>query len=183
LLNRTDGTPDYEDEDEDTFNCEYCGERTNNDDGYWVTRLEDEHVCDSCCNNEYTYVYGRRGNQYYVGNDYAVYCNDDYYDEDYLEDNGIVQLENREYEHTDNAVEVNGDWYHIEDERICLAEDTEEYALREDCWQCAESCNWYTDDCGEWTEYEGERYHDDYIPAHIAAATVDKETETTTEGE
>jgi hypothetical protein len=184
LLNRTDGTPDYEDdEDEDTFNCEYCGERTNNDDGYWVTRQEDEHVCQSCCDNEYTYVYGRRGNQYYVGNDYAVYCNNDYYDEDYLEDNGIVQLKNREYEHTDNAVEINGDWYHIDDERICLAEDTEEYALREDCWQCAESCNWYTDDCDEWTEYAGERYHDDCIPARVQAAlaadaAADKEEET-----
>lgn len=183
LLDNTDGTPDYED-DENTFECECCGDRTSDDDGYWVSRQEDEHVCQSCCDNNYTYVYGRRGNQYYINSDYAVYCNDEYYDEDYLDDNSIVRLTNGEYEHTDNAVEINGDWYDADDERICMAEDTEEYALTEDCWQCAESCNWYTDDCTDYTEYEGERYHDDYIPAHIADATADKdETETTTEGE
>ena len=42
------------------------------------------------------------------------------------------------------------------------------------CWQCAESGNWYTDDCEDYTEYEGERYHDDYIPKHIADATADE---------
>lgn len=193
LLNRTDGSPEYED-DEDTFECECCGDRTDNDDGYWVTRDEDEHVCQSCCDNNYTYVYGRRGNQYYVNSDYAVYCNDEYYDEDYLADNDIVQLENREYEHTDNAVEINGDWYHIDDENICHTEDTEEYALCEDCWQCTESLNWYTDDCDEWTEHEGERYHNDHIPAWVQAEldAADEAyvpcvwvsaTETTTEGE
>jgi hypothetical protein len=185
VLNHTDGTPEYED-DEDTFSCEQCGDRTDNDDGYWVNRQEDEQICQSCLDNNYTCVYGRRGNQYYISSDYAVYVDGEYYDEDYLEDNSIVRLTNDEYEHTDNAVEINGDWYHIDDEDICMAEDTEEYALRDDCWQCAESCNWYTEDCTDYTEYEGERYHDDYIPAHIAAATADKaaeETETTTEGE
>jgi hypothetical protein len=140
-------------------------------------------------------VYGRRGAQYYVNNDYVVYGNDEDYDEDYLDDNSIVQLDNREYEHTDNAVEINGDWYHVDDERTCLAEDTGEYALCEDCWQCAESCNMYTDDCTDWTEHEGERYHNDYIPANVQAA-IDAEKEayvpsvwvsatepTTTEGE
>lgn len=183
LLDNTDGTPDYEN-DEDTFECEDCGDRTDHDDGYWVNRLEDSHVCQSCLENNYTYVYGRRGNQYYVNSDYAVYCNDEYYDEDYLMDNGIVQLENCEYEHTNNAVEINGGWYHIDDERVVMAEDTEEYALREDCWQCAESCNWYTDDCDEWTEYNGERYHNDHIPAWVQAELdAADETETTTEGE
>ena len=47
--------------------------------------------------------------------------------------------------------------------------------MTEDCWQCAESCNWYTDDCEDYTEYEGQRYHDDYIPAHIADATAEEE--------
>jgi len=174
-LNQTSGEPNYQGDDEDYFSCEHCGDRTENDDGYWVTRGEDEHVCSSCLENNYTRVYGRRGYEYYVNSDYAVYCNDEYYDEDYLGDNQIVGLENGEYEHLDNAVEVNGAWYHVDDERTCLAEDTDEYAMREDCWQCAESCNWYTDDCTDYTEYEGERYHDDYIPAHIADATADKE--------
>ena len=182
-LERTDGTPYYESE-EDTFECECCGDRTDNDDGYWVNRSEDEQVCRSCCDNNYTYVYGRRGNQYYVNSDYSVYVDGEYYDEDYLDDNSIVQLDNREYSHTDDAVEIDGNWFVLDDDRICRTEDTDEYAMCEDCWQCAESCNWYTDDCTDYTEYEGERYHDDHIPAHIADATADKdETETTTEGE
>jgi hypothetical protein len=112
-----------------------------------------------------------------------VYCNDEYYDEDYLDDNEIVCLENGDYESLDNAVEVSGEWYHVDDERITRAEDTDEYALTADCWQCAESGNMYTDDCEDYTEYEGERYHDDYIPAHIADATATKDEPTTTKGE
>jgi hypothetical protein len=182
LCNRTDGLANNEEDDENYFTCDDCGDRTSEDDGYWVTRSEDTHVCSSCHEN-YTYVYGRRGNQYYVCSDYVVYCNDEYYDEDYLDDNEIVLLENGDYESLDNAVEVSGEWYHIDDERICRTEDTDEYALREDCWQCAESGNMYTDDCTDWTEHEGERYHDDYIPAHIADATATKDEPTTTEGE
>ena len=180
-LNQTSGEPNYQGDDDDYFSCEDCGDRTEHDDGYWVTRGEDEHVCHSCLENNYTRVYGRRGNQYYVNSDYAIHVDGEYYDEDYLEDNQIVCLENCEYEHTDNAVEINGDWYHVDDEDVVLASDTDEYAMREDCWQCAESCNWYTDDCEDYTEYEGARYHDDYIPTHIADATADKEEETDVE--
>ena len=183
-LERTDGSPQNH-SDEDTFECECCGDRTDDDDGYWVNRLEDEHVCQSCCDNNYTYVYGRNRNQYYINSDYAVYCNDEYYDEDYLEDNGIVRLENCEYEHIDNAVQIGDFWYHCDDERICYAEDTGEYALCEDCWQCAESCEWYTDDCDDYVEFNDERYHIDHVPTWVQAAIDDanEETETTTEGE
>jgi hypothetical protein len=45
--------------------------------------------------------------------------------------------------------------------------------MQDDGWQCAQSCNWYTDDCTNFTEYKGERYHDDYIPQEIADATAD----------
>jgi hypothetical protein len=103
-----------------------------------------------------------------------VESNSEHYDEDYLNDNNIVQLENGEYEQMEEAVEVDGEWYSIDDERICRFEDTDEYGLTEDGWQCAQSCNWYTDDCTDFTEYKGERYHDDYIPQEIADATVDK---------
>jgi hypothetical protein len=177
-LNQTNGEPSYQGDDEETFECEDCGDRTDNDDGYWVNRDEDEHVCHSCLQDNYTMVYGRRGNEYYINSDYVVNVDGEYYDEDYLEDNPIVQLDNREYAHTDNAVEIDGNWFRIDDERICRTEDTDEYALCEDCWKCAESGNWYTDDCEDYTEYEGERYHDDYIPAHIADATANKEEET-----
>jgi hypothetical protein len=101
----------------------------------------------------------------------------EYYDQDYLDDNEIVELENGEYAPMDEAVEINGDWYLMEDERICRFEDTDEYGLTEDGWQCAQSCNWYSDDCDKFTEYKGERYHDDYIPQEIADATTDSTTD------
>ena len=176
ICENTGGYATSNEEDENSFECACCGDNTNDDDGYWVERSEDVRVCESCFNHEYTYVYGRRGNQYHVHNDNAVYVDSqsEHYDEDYLNDNEIVSLENGEYEHMEEAIEINGDWYSIDDERICRFEDTDEYGLTEDGWQCAQSCNWYTDDCTSFTEYKGERYHDDYIPQEIADATADK---------
>ena len=175
VCDQTGGYPTYDDEDE-SFECEDCGDRTSNDDGYWVGRQEDVQVCDSCRDNHYQYVYGRRGAQYYVHEDDAVYVesNSEHYHSDYLGDNNIVELTNGDYEQMEEAIEINGDWYHLEDERICMFMDTDEYGLTEDGWQCAESGNWYTEDCEDYTEYEGQRYHDDYIPKHIADATADK---------
>jgi hypothetical protein len=49
--------------------------------------------------------------------------------------------------------------------------------MQDDGWQCAQSSNWYSDDCDKFTEYEGERYHDDYIPQEIADATADATTD------
>jgi hypothetical protein len=167
--NQTSGVVQRDDDDA-YFECENCGDRTDNDDGYWVNRSEDTHVCESCRENNYTYVYGRRGNQYYVHNDGAVYCNDEYYDEDYLDDNEIVVLRNGEHEDANNAVHINDDWYHVDDDRIVRAEDTDEYALLDDCWVCAESGNVYTDDCEDYIEHEGERYHIDHVPATVQAA-------------
>jgi hypothetical protein len=177
ICENTGGYPTNDEEDENSFDCEDCGDRTSDDDGYWIGRGEDTRVCESCLNNDYTYVYGRRGNQYYVHNDNTVYVDSqsEYYDVDYLDDNEIVELENGEYAPMDEAVEINGDWYLMEDERICRFEDTDEYGLTEDGWQCAQSCNWYSDDCDKFTEYKGERYHDDYIPQEIADVTADKD--------
>jgi hypothetical protein len=175
ICENTGGYATNDEEDENSFDCEDCGDRTSDDDGYWIGRGEDTRVCESCLNADYTYVYGRRGNQYYVHNDNVVYVDSqsESYDQDYLSDNEIIELECGEYAPMDEAVEINGDWYLMEDERICRFEDTDEYGLTEDGWQCAQSCNWYSEDCNKFTEYEGERYHDDYIPKHIADATAD----------
>jgi len=176
ICENTGGYATNNEDDENRFECACCGDDTDDDDGYWIGRGEDTRVCESCLNNDYTYVYGRRGNQYYVHNDNTVYVDSqsEYYDVDYLDDNEIIELECGEYAPMDEAVEINGDWYLMEDERICRFEDTDEYGLTEDGWQCAQSCNWYSDDCDKFTEYKGERYHDDYVPQEIADATADK---------
>jgi len=161
---QTGGYPTYEDD--SGTDCEDCGDRVSDGDGYWIGRSEDAMVCESCLNNSYVFVYGRRGNQYYVHQDNAVYVesSSEHYDEDYLSDNEIVELESGGYEEMCEAIEINGDWYTIDDERICRFEDTDEYGLTEDGWQCEQSCNWYTDDCTDWVEINDVRYHKDYAP-------------------
>jgi len=145
--------------------CEDCGAAIyDEDDQYCVGRGEDTTVCPRCF-DEYTYVYGRRGYQYYVHNDYIVEADGEYYDEDYLDDNSIVELEDGGYTHSDNAtfIESADAWYPSDSDEICYAADTEQYELKEDCWLCAESGDWYTD-AVDHVEVGGEWYHPDHAP-------------------
>ena len=145
--------------------CEDCGAGFDDGDGYWVGIHEDYHVCDSCCNDNYTYAYSRRGNQYYVPNDRVTEVNGGYYDTDYLSDNNIVELANGDYEDLDNAVYIESEdaYYHCDDDDICYTEDSGEYDLKDNCWQCTESGNWYTDDT-DYVEVDGDKYHPDNAP-------------------
>jgi len=136
-------------------------------------------VCDSCCHNSYNYSISRRGWERYINSDYVVYVEsqDQHYDEDYLGDNNIVLLENGDYEHTDNAVEIDDEWFNIEDENIvcdhngdyqllnnCVALENGEYALTDEAWLCAGSADWYLRDDVEPVTVDGETYHPDYVP-------------------
>jgi hypothetical protein len=143
--------------------CDDCGNRFDDGDGYWVGVNEETHVCDSCGNDDYTYAYSRRGHQYYIRNDDTVEINGSWYDTDYLSDNNIVELHDGSYEDMENCVEINGDWYHCDDDDVCRAEDTEEYMLKEDCWMCEESGDWYHDEDMQ-VEVDGKLYHTDNAP-------------------
>lgn len=157
----TDGTAEYT----NNVECNDCGARMSEDEGYTVGYHGDTTVC-SCCHDGYRTVIGRAGDEYDVPDDDAVYVasRDQWYHSDYLDRNDIVCLENGEYEDEGNAVCIDGEWYHVDDERIILAEDTGEYAMIDDCWTCAESNNWYTNDCTDYVEHDGMRYHADHAP-------------------
>jgi hypothetical protein len=157
--------------------CEDCGHGVHEDDVRCVGPYDDR-VVGECCIDDYTYVYGRRGNQYYVHNDDSVRVDDEYYHTDYLSDNNIVELHDGDYAHSDNAVYIDSqdEYYHVDDDDICYAENTNQYEMRSDCWQCAESCNWYTDD-EDSVEVDGETYHPDHAPE------VEEETTNETDGE
>ena len=43
------------------------------------------------------------------------------------------------------------------------AEDTGRHELKEDCWQCTETGNWYTDN-EDYVEIDGDKYHPDDAP-------------------
>jgi len=157
----TDGTYD----DADMTTCESCSDRIREGDGYWVGRNEDTMVCEYCRDEYYRFAYGRNGNQYYVHENDTVYVEsqDEYYHDSYLGDNGIIYLANGEYEHEDNAVQIDDEWYHVDDDDIvCL--DNGDYALRDDAYECAESGKWYSKDDEPPVEVDGNLYHPDNVP-------------------
>ena len=157
----TDGT--YDDADMNT--CEQCSDRVHSDDGYWVGRHEDTMVCEYCRDEYYRYAYGRNGNQYYVHCDDVTYVEsqDEFYHDSYLGDNGIITLENGEYEHEDNAVQIDSEWYHVDDDDIVRL-DNGDYVLRNDAYECANSGKWYSKDDEPPVEVDGEYYHPDNAP-------------------
>ena len=157
----TDGTYD----DADRQECEQCGESRPSGDMYWVGRHEDTSVCEYCRDEYYRYAYGRGGHKYYVHCDDTTYVEsqDEYYHDSYLSDNDIIELANGEYEHEDNAVEIDGDWYHTEDDDIvCL--DNGEYAMRDNAYECAHDGKWYSKDDEPPVEIDGNYYHPDNAP-------------------
>jgi hypothetical protein len=153
--------------------CEDCEDRFHEDDGYWVNEDESRQVCDNCCSSNYTYAYSRRGNQYYIHSDDVVYVNGEYYDTNYAEDNDIRQDVDGEYQHLDDLVFVESEceWYPSDDDRICYAQDIEGYENKDDCWKCEQSGDWYTDDCEDYVEIDGNRYHKDNAPEQTKEET------------
>lgn len=126
--------------------CDNCDDRTHPDDLYTTYDGDGSQVCEHCLSHEYVHAYGRRGYQYYVEEGDAVEVNGEWYHIAHLSDNNIVELYNGDYEDMDNAVCVDGDWYHGDDEAVVYCDDIEDYALRDECWQCAVTNNWYADE-------------------------------------
>ena len=164
------------------YTCDDCGNGFNDGDGYWTGIHEEHHVCQECRDDNYTYCYSRRGNQYYIHSDDVIEVNGEYYHVDYLDDNGIVELANGEHEERDNAVYIESEdaYYHCDDDDICYTEDTNEYDLKDNCWQCEESGNWYTDDT-DYVEVDGDKYHPDHAPETDDEDEDETETASTTE--
>jgi hypothetical protein len=144
--------------------CDDCGEGMDDDDSYSIGYHGDRHV-GPCCIDNYTCAYGRRGDEYHVRTEDTVYVDGEYYHDQYLSDNSIVELANGEYAHSDNAVYIDSAdaYYHVDDEDIVYAENTHQHELRDDCWSCAESGNYYTND-EDSVEIDGESYHPDHAP-------------------
>lgn len=161
---------------QDSCTCADCGERISEDEQRGTGVYED-HVVGGCCIDEYTHVTGRRGNEYYVPDDEAICVDGNYYDREYLNDNNIVELENGDYCDLDDAVNVNDEWYHCDDDAIvsdhagdyqlrdnCVELYDGEWALEDETWECAGSGNFYLHDDDEPVEIDGNMYHEDYVP-------------------
>jgi hypothetical protein len=170
----TDGTAD----EVNKVSCEDCGDRIADGDGHWVYSDESTHVCEHCRDNHYQHVIGRRGNEYAVREEVAIEVNGDYYDPEYLSDNGIVELHNGEYIHEDDAVYIEscGEYFENDDSDICYTIDGEwemredcvelengEYCLESESWLCEHSEDWYqSSECDSVTTACGKIVHEDY---------------------
>ena len=168
--------------------CEDCGERIPEDDGYWTGYHEDHLVCDSCIEDHYSHVYGRRGSTYYVHEDDAVRVNDTYYDSGYLSDNNIVELHDGDYAHTDDAVYIErfDEWYLTDDctycehsneyERAdeCVVLHSGEHAHEDDAWMCEHTGDYYLNEDEEEYKYEtecGKTIHIDHADRYAPQQT------------
>jgi hypothetical protein len=181
------------------IDCEDCGERIDEDEAHSVGRYEDRSVCQCCREDNYTECVSRHGRWRLIHNDDVVYVEsqDQHYDTDYLDANGIVELENGDYEKDDNAVEVNDEWYHVDDERLvvdydcvhrlldecvemhdgryaledeCVELHDGRYALSDECWKCAGSGNWYHNDIDHAPIIVTAKYHPDFAPEQAEVA-------------
>lgn len=162
--------------------CSCCGDRMNDDDSCTIGRHGDESVCQHCYENDYQVVYGRRGEQYAIPNDDAIYVDGEYYDPEWLDDNDIVCLHDGEYTHLDNAVYIDSvsDYYPSDSEDICYTK-AGEYEMRDDCvelhdgewclsddaWMCEHSGDYYENDVDDVTTKCGKRIHEDYADQYV----------------
>jgi hypothetical protein len=193
-FNRQDGSPTPSAGD---CECSNCGDNFNDGDGHWAGTNGDDHICDYCAREHYTYAYTRHGDQHYIHSDDVVYVASQgaYYHDRYLNENNIVRcVDTDEWEHTKDAVylEREGEWYSRGSDAIVYCEHNDEYehidkcvelhngewAHQDDTWECGHSNNYYL--CDEVSPYRtscGTSVHPDYANQYAEA------TAPTTEGE
>jgi hypothetical protein len=157
--------------------CADCEDFFDSESGTWVGYHEDHHVCDNCA-SDYTYVTGRRGSEYYIHDNAVVWVNEQPYDENYLESNGIVYCEDdSEYRLKDDCVELDceGTWIAKDvadegDTYVCLDDDNRIWGRRDDCWYCEKDEQWYS--CDQHSEYYEDQepiLHDHHVVEFRAA--------------
>ena len=176
--NSTDGSAE---QNEDRVTCENCDDSVHEDHIHSVGYHGDNQVCEGCLDHCYVNVIGRRGHEYYIHQDNAIYVDsqDSHFDEDYLETNGIIQLDDGDYEHRDHAVYLDSReiWVHQEDSDAVFCEHSDNYehtddvvqladgnfALEGDAWQCEHNGEWFLCDAAtSITTACGKTIHPDY---------------------
>jgi hypothetical protein len=141
--------------------CACCGTHMSEDDSHGVGRHCDEQVCEDCYSNDYTLVYGRRGEEYSVPNSDAIEVDGEWYHDEWLSDNDIVELHDGSYAHSDNTVYVESEdaHYRDDDERVvytqagehemrsdCVELANGEWCLTDEAWCCGHTGDYYTND-------------------------------------
>jgi len=158
--NNTDGTYD-EAEDDSIGTCCDCGSSIYEGDDYVHVGRHAEEM--SCCTSNYTYVRGysthtsRGFREYFVPDSDSASVHDRHYSIDTENPpDDVCQLEDGDWAHEDDVVDVDDKYYLIDDPRIIWLEESEVYALKEDCWQDHEG-GWHGEDEPQ-VELDGELY-------------------------
>jgi hypothetical protein len=152
------------------YHCQHCNADVDEDEDY--CDADGDFVCDNCLDNRYTRAISQYGEETYVRDGYYTETREgEYYDDNYLSDNGIVELEDGTYTHEDNAVYVGCECHHVDDEGdtyVTLENeyDGERYALTDDAWQCDITGNWFHND-----DEDSPKYGDD-TPVSIEGLAV-----------
>lgn len=159
LCNNPDGTAVVS----GRYECSACGEtHSARDDGIWVGPYAEDWV-GPCCENNYLRVRGRRPGHYYVHENNAIQTVEGHwFDSDCLDDNDIVELNNGDFTHQDNAFRcpLDDQWYLDED-----GVDTEDEGTvhSSNAWQCAGTGDWWSTNTDP-VIVDGDKYHPDEAP-------------------
>ncbi len=175
LCNNTDGRAE-----EHGCRCEHCDSRVHEDDLASVGYHSDSSACRDCISEYFTYVYGRRGVQYYVHNDNAVHSpyDDNYYDADYISDNNMVWLDDGDLCPQDDAVhlESRDEWHHCDSSDVVYCEHNSTYEHVDDVVELADGAYALEDDTWE-CEIDGAYYLNDDADKMVSLCDVNNKTE------
>jgi hypothetical protein len=157
--------------------CDCCGGRFDDDDLRTVGVNDDARVCESCTDENYTYIErATRWGGVYVHNDdvFESVEGDALTDSSYAL-SGYVYLNCGQHEglytREDNAVcDVNGDYWHeddIGDGLVCLCDGSNrsgEYIAQVDAVEDIDGNYWYTDDVGDGvTQVDAGKHEGEYV--------------------
>lgn len=103
-----------------------------------------------------------------INNEDCVYC-EDIDEEAHIDEVYYNNTHDCYYAHTDDLVNINYEWYHIDDERLVYTEDNG-YVWREDAFLAYDSDEWYSDtdsltyceDIEDYVTEDGATYVKDY---------------------
>ena len=135
------------------FSCDDCGDEVDEDEIEYIESV-DRHICNSCRDNDYTWVVGRGGEEYYVYEEDAVWvdgCNQAY-DQDWLADNNIYECEVKNtYFHIDDLCNTLRGLIHNSIAQPLDHEDDEgnSYAYENDAHQLSDGTWCHEDDADE----------------------------------
>ena len=135
--------------------CDRCGDRMHEDESNWI-ESEDRSICEDCLNRHYVYISETRCGSRYIGGYYHATDNcietidNEYYPDDSYSDFDIIELANGDYCKIDDAINVDDEYYHVDDLGIVFVELHDgDYALIDDCRELHNGEYALIDDCQE----------------------------------